>query len=154
MMAWTTEDWTTITYGGTTYYFAPTHFIYLGAPDRSVNQVVQESESGEIKVQQLDTNNRNLYEFRLFHMPSANQTIAGVTSRGYAALVTLITSTLNFRQNAATLKLPGDGAITTHTVRYWGDSFVHPVVRIKGGRASGRLYYGDGSTTVLFREDI
>lgn len=154
-MAWDQYDWNTIVVGGTTYNFAPTQLVYVGTPQFQVNQIAQESEAGIVKVQILDTNVRELYEFVLNRMPYSDYTIGATTIRGYNSLYTLVATGCNFRENTATISLEGDPVGTTHTTRYWSDTFgPHPVVRKVGSGVNAVRYYGDGSTSVVFREEI
>ena len=150
-MAWSTTQMTQIIYSGTTYSFAPNVFIYVGSEKLDRNQIVQESESGEIKIQELDTTTREMYEFALNLLPFGDYSDGTTTLRGFNTLRTLIETTLNFRENNATISLAGDTIGTTHDVRYWASTFgPHPLVRDRGTNK----YFGNGSTVVSFREEV
>ena len=149
--AWTTEQLSFLNYGGTTYYFAPHELVYIGRPALSVNQIVQESEAGEIKVQVLDANVRELYQFAINKMHAADRTIDGVVIRGFETLETLITSTVNYRENVLNVKPSGIAGASFFSARYWASTF--PAVKWVRQVGSAE-YYGDGSDVLVFRKEI
>lgn len=154
-MAWSTTDLTLISYGGTSYLFAPTELVYSGDPRQSGNQVVQESEAGQIKVVELDSSTRSIYEFRIDKMPYADRSVGGSTIRGYSTLKTLIESSLNFRQNTCSLSPTGTSFATLVTVRLMQDEIFAPMVISKGTSYTDRLtLYGDGSQKLVFRLEL
>jgi hypothetical protein len=150
MAAYSSTTLTYIIYSAVTYYFAPNELVYIGAPTLQRNQIVQESESGQIKIQEIDTNTRTLYQFAIQMMPASDRTVGAFTIRGFDSLNTLITSTLNYQEQTVSFS-PAQLA-TAVTARYWGASF--PAVPIKRISASGVEYYGDGGQMITFRKEI
>lgn len=152
-MAWDTIDVHQFTINTVDYYFAPTELIYVGVYNKQANQVVQEAESGQVKVLSLDGNTRLLHEFRLNKMPGADRTIGGVSIRGISSLLSMIETAANFQANTiefwpATIS---KAISAPYEVRFWSSSFKFEAVR---KLSSGSLLYGNGSQSLTFREDI
>jgi len=152
MGLWAAADFNYIGYGGTTYVFAPHELVYVGQPNLKTNQIVQESSSGVAKVQQLDPNIRSFYEFAIVKMPADNRTVGAFTVYGYDALRTLITTTINYRQQTVTLKPSGISIGGIFNAQFWGSEW--PTVTLARIDRGGLEYYGDGSARLLFRKTI
>lgn len=152
MAAWGTTDLTLISFGGTNYYFAPNELVYAGSPMLRLNQVVQESESGEQVVQQLDDNEREFYQFSIFKMPAADRTVGGNTIRGYDSLRTLLETTIPMRANTVSLAPTSVPVISAVTARLQQSEF--PATDWYFVDRSGNEYYGRGGAQLVFRKEI
>jgi len=158
-MAWTDHDYNIFTVGGTTYRFAPMELVYVGDNSREANQIVQEAESGAIKIVTVDTNERQLFEFTLHEMPESDYTIAGATIRGYNSLRGMLvggaSNQMDYHVTTGTLSVEGDSAGATTTVRYWSTTFdMHAATFVVGDGAGAERRYGDGSQILVFRKEI
>lgn len=150
-MAWSATDDLTIFVdsGATTYYFAPTELIYSGTAAYERNTVVQEAESGQQKIQKVDGNIRKVHEWRIRKMPFADRMVDGVLIRGYSTLQTLMLSTLKLNLTSIEISVPGVTLASRVDMRFVGSTFHVPLVS-----KVGAVYYGDGSTSIRFREEI
>lgn len=151
-MAWTLQQVTQFqdVSATFTYYFAPNELVYVGRYNASKNQVVQEAESGIIKVLDLSDDETELFEFRPNRLPQDNRT-DGLLLRGASSLDLWIRTVCNYRGNAFDLWIPG--AVKTNPatarVRYWGGTF-----RLDRVDGNGTERYGNGSQSILFRKEI
>ena len=153
MAAWGSTDYTLINYSAVNYYFAPTELVYIGNPTTQKNQVVQESESGEQKIQQLDSNDRLIYQFSVQKMPAADRTVGSFgTVRGFDTLKTLIETTLNCRENILALNPATETAPSVFFARYNASEF--PAIPLVRKTNAGAEYYGSGSQILTFRKEI
>jgi len=150
-MAWGTTDYVILTFSAVDYIFAPTELVYAGNPKYERNQVVQEAESGERKILELDDVLRQTFEFSINKMPSADRTIGGATIRGFSTLSSLILVSCEMRTNAITVKPPGTVFGGGTSCRFDSSSFFVPVVR-RGASVNTDLY--GGGATLKFRKEV
>ena len=142
--------------GPTFWYFAPTELICTPTNSSAIakNQIRQESESGELKILQLDSNTRETWTMRPRMMPFANRTVGAFTISGFSALKSLLVNTLNMQESTIQFAPPGTTSLST--VRYMAADFPEvPVVRLNGPTwSTAKAYHGDGSAALNFREEI
>jgi hypothetical protein len=118
--------------------------------DTQKNQVVQESESGAIKVLTLTSNEVVWYEFAINRMPYSDRTVGALTIRGTNTLSSLIRSTMNYRETSMRMWAAGEAKIGAGTiVRYWSSTF-----KIENLRMLPTEVYGNGSQILRFRKDV
>lgn len=149
MATWVQADFSILAFGGTNYHWAPTELVYRGIR-RAKNQIIGEAESGKIKISQFDTTERVMWDFTIYKMPQLDRTLGAFTVRGFDSLRTLITSTLNYREQIVAVKPPGTILAAAVNARYWSSEFPDPYTAV----LNGVLYHGDGSDLVIFRKDI
>lgn len=153
-MSWGITDLLMIRTNSTNYYFAPTELVNQIYPEKRRNQVVQEADSGEVKILTLSDNTIEIVEFMIRNMRAADRTVGGNTIRGWNTLTGLISgaSTMNYRANTVDIWLPGTSKISSadFTARYWGDTI--PTLPVR--QLSGINYVGDGGQVIRFRKEI
>lgn len=143
-----------------TYQFAPTELVGFGAGwEESTNQVVQEAESGRIKVLQLDENVRRNYTFRIEKMPWDDRTLGTFTIRGLSSLLTMIRTDAEYRANTIEFwdRTRAKTSSATADVRFWSASFgIEEVLRTGVSTIGdpGPTLYGSGRDSVTFRLEI
>jgi len=155
-MSWTTTQLVRLFANSTNYYFAPSELILRTGRassaqlDTALNQVVQESESGAIKVLSLTDNEVVYIEFAINRMPYSDRTVNGNTIRGASSLTTLIRSTLNYRESVVNIWAAGEPKVGAGVAcRYWSSTFSLDALRMLPDE-----YYGNGSQTIRFRRDV
>lgn len=153
-MSWISIDVLMIRTNATNYYFAPTELNYAGTASRVKNQVVQEADSGELKILTLSDTETRIHEFTLVRMPNADRTAGGLNIRGWNTFVTLVTgaSNMNYRANTCDIWLPGTSKAGSadFTARYWSDTIFAPFVL----RGASKTFVGDGSQIIRFRQEV
>ena len=156
-MAWTIREMTKMRVNSVDYYLPPNTFVFLGEERTEVNQVRQESESGEIKVLELDSNKRRIAEFSINRMKYGTISVGSTTLIGWATLRSLIESTaMNYMEGTCELWFPNTvkSGSADGTFRFMGTSLAVPVVRKPDLTDKNTWLYGDGSQVLRFREDI
>lgn len=152
-MAWSLQQLVMFedTGGLVTRYWAPTELVYVGPYNRTKNQVVQEAESGVVKVLDLSDDETELYEFRVNRMPLSSRVEGAFTVQGVSGLLSFVQSIANYRGTAFDFWAPGavktDPA--TARVRYWGGTF-----RLDRVDGNGTERYGNGSQSIILRKEI
>jgi hypothetical protein len=153
-MAWGTTDVTRIRINATNYDFAPNALKLLSVWPRRKNQVVQESESGEVKILTLSDTEIRILEFAVDRMPAGTYTAGSLSLTGFGTLHSLITGSgnMNYRGTTCEIWLPGTSKAGSSdgNFRYWSDTIDMPLFRY----GASLVYYGDGSQILRFRKEV
>lgn len=159
-MGWSQYNFYKFVVNSNTYNFAPTELVGFGAGwTESANQVVQQAESGQIKVLRLDENVRRDYVFRINKMPWDDRTVGSFTFHGLSSLLTMIRTDAEYRLNTIEFwdRTRGKAISKTADVRFWSASFgIEEAIR-NGGAFSGDpgdTLYGTGQESITFRLEI